>query len=267
MESTAHVHLVWLPVAVLLLSALAPPALAVASSSTVTELLHSVTNISSTNWAGFAVSSAKNTVTDVRSSWAVPAISGTCPLLTNQYSSFWVGIDGYSSTTVEQIGTDSDCSGGSPSYYAWYEYFPNPSRTITSLTISSGDKIYAEVNYTGGSFLLTLKDTTTGKSFSANRTLPGALRSSAEWIAEAPSGLTGVLPLADFGTVGFGHVNTGINHTCVATISGVTGPLTKFSSIHRITMVNVLGTSTKAQPSTLGPYGAGFTVKWVSTGP
>ncbi|MCI4346379.1 MAG: G1 family endopeptidase [Thermoplasmata archaeon] len=267
MRTTANQHVVWLPTAILLLTALAPPAIAVTANSATTELFHPVTNTSSTNWAGFAVTSSKYAVTDVRASWTVPAISGSCPLLTNAYSSFWVGMDGYSSTTVEQIGTDSDCTGGSPSYYAWYEYFPNPTRLITSVKISTGDKIYAEVNYTGGGFLLTLKDTTTGKSFATNRTLPGALRNSAEWVAEAPSGLTGVLPLADFGTVGFGPATTGISHTCTTTINGVTGQISKFGVIHRITMVNVLGTATKAAPSVLGPYGAAFTVQWASAGP
>ena len=42
-------------------------------------------------------------------------------------SAFWVGLDGYSSTSVEQLGTDSDCVSGKPSYYAWYEMYPNPS--------------------------------------------------------------------------------------------------------------------------------------------
>jgi hypothetical protein len=266
MGYTSSARLAWLPVAVLVLGAFAPPALAAAASAAPSELFHSVTNVSSSNWGGFAVTSGKNTVTDVKSSWIEPAIKGTCPLLAYQYSSFWVGIDGYSSPTVEQIGTDSDCAAGTPSYYAWYEYYPSPSHQITSLTISSGDKIFAEVNYTGGSFVVSLKDVTTGKTFSTSKTMT-AQRSSAEWIAEAPSSVTGVLPLADFGTIGYGDSHTGIVHTCIATISGVTGSLTKFSSIHRITMVTIAGTATKALPSALGTYGAGFTVKWVSAGP
>ena len=40
------------------------------------------------------------------------------------YSSFWVGIDGYSSSSVEQLGTDSDCAGNTPDYYAWWEMYP-----------------------------------------------------------------------------------------------------------------------------------------------
>src|SRR5690349_21475645 len=61
----------------------------------------------STNWSGYAVTGNPGSVTDARASWVVPAIQGACPA-TNQYSSFWVGIDGYSDNSVEQTGTDSD---------------------------------------------------------------------------------------------------------------------------------------------------------------
>ena len=41
------------------------------------------------------------------------------------YAAFWVGLDGYTSKSVEQLGTDSDCTNvNSPSYYAWYEMYP-----------------------------------------------------------------------------------------------------------------------------------------------
>src|SRR5438046_6649382 len=55
----------------------------------------------STNWSGYAVTGASGSVSDAKGSWTVPAIQGSCPS-TNQYSSFWVGIDGFSSGTVEQ---------------------------------------------------------------------------------------------------------------------------------------------------------------------
>jgi Peptidase A4 family len=78
----------------------------------------------------------------------VPAIVGACSSQT-QYASFWVGIDGYSTGTVEQIGTDSDCSNGSPSYYAWYEFYPKYPYIIP-IQIKVGDIISAEVSYSGG---------------------------------------------------------------------------------------------------------------------
>src|SRR3989442_10465896 len=60
----------------------------------------------STNWSGYAVTGASGSVTDVKGSWTVPAIQGTCPD-TNQYSSVWVGIDGFSSATLQQTCTHS----------------------------------------------------------------------------------------------------------------------------------------------------------------
>src|SRR5260370_36349871 len=80
-------------------------------------------NGSSTNWSGYAVETNLATpqsgvVSDVKGQWIVPSV--TCNS-TATYASLWVGIDGYSSNSVEQTGTDSDCSGGSGVYYAWYE--------------------------------------------------------------------------------------------------------------------------------------------------
>src|SRR6266852_9847638 len=101
-------------------------------------------SFTSTNWSGYAVTGASGSVSDAKGSWTVPAIQGTCPS-TNQYSSFWVGIDGFSSGTVEQTGTDSDCQNGSPTYYAWYEFYPKPSFIASGITVHPGDVIKAEV--------------------------------------------------------------------------------------------------------------------------
>ena len=54
------------------------------------------------------------------------------------YSAEWVGIDGYNSNTVEQIGTELDITNGTPSYYAWYEMYPSDSYNITSDTTKTG---------------------------------------------------------------------------------------------------------------------------------
>jgi len=39
-------------------------------------------------------------------------------------SAIWVGIDGSSDRTVEQIGTEQDWSMGAPVYYAWLRCIP-----------------------------------------------------------------------------------------------------------------------------------------------
>src|SRR5262245_47089269 len=77
-------------------------------------LRHGRSTATSTNWSGYAVTGPNGSVSDVKASWYVPTAS--CPPSPNQYASFWVGIDGYSSNTVEQIGTDSDCQNGTPVY-------------------------------------------------------------------------------------------------------------------------------------------------------
>jgi hypothetical protein len=222
----------------------------------------------STNWAGYAVTATKGAVTDVVGSWIVPAIQGSCPSGSNQYSSFWVGIDGYNSNTVEQTGTDSDCQNGAAVYYAWYEFYPKGSHLIRGLTVSVGDTISAEVSYQNGKFIATLSDVTTGHSFSTTAKVASAQRSSAEWIAEAPySG--GILPLANFGTINFGYDTTSVLSSNDATISGTSGAIGSFSSssVQAITMVNQAGTQDKADPSALSSDGTSFSVTWVSAGP
>ena len=211
----------------------------------------------STNWAGYAAltslaSPQNGAVSDVKGSWTVPAVN--CSVTPNAYSSFWIGIDGYSSNTVEQLGTDSDCSSGSPRYYAWYEMYPKYPYLI-GISVTPGDVMSAEVKYQGNSnFLLTIKDVTTGASFSTTQRSKFAKRSSAEWIAEAPSSSGGVLPLADFGTAQF--------QSASATLNGHTGSINDSSwQYDAITMVTP-SLVTKALPSSLSSGGSAFSVAW-----
>jgi peptidase A4-like protein len=229
-----------------------------------------IKNASSTNWAGYAVTGAKHSVTFVRGSWIEPT-AVSCPTGKYYYSSFWVGIDGFNSGTVEQTGTDTDCSNGVASYYAWYEFYPNPSITITKVKVHAGDTIIASVDFVSATvgFRLTLTDHTTGKSVNHTGTVSGALRTSAEWIAEAPSSFSGVLPLADFGKVQFGKDATGVANTNVATIGGTNQAIGAFAtgSIHKINMINSAHTAWKAVTTKLTPDHTSFNVTWKSTGP
>src|SRR3989454_8549240 len=212
----------------------------------------------STNWSGYAVTGASGSVSIAKGSWVVPAIQGSCTV-TAQYSSFWVGIDGFNSGTVEQTGTDSDCQNGASTYYAWFEFYPHPSFLINGMTITPGDHMTAQASFSGRSFTVTITDTTTGASFSTSARVTSAQRSSAEWIAEAPSSSGGVLPLADFGTVSFS--------SCTATVSGTPGTIGSFgAAVQQITMVSTSG-AVKAQPSALSGSGDSFSVTWKSSGP
>ncbi len=163
------------------------------------------TTAESTNWSGYAVTGANGAFTSVSASWTEPTAkcSGN-RRRTDQYSSFWVGLDGYSSSSVEQTGTDSDCVGTTPSYYGWYEMYPAYPVNFSN-TVKPGDSMSASVTFSGtDTYTLVLKDNTQGWTQTIAKNQSGLARSSAEVITEAPSSNSGVLPLADFGTVSYG---------------------------------------------------------------
>ncbi len=171
--------------------------------------------VTSTNWSGYAQNGASGTYKSVVTSWVQPAVN--CSQTPNSYAAFWDGLDGYSSSTVEQDGTLAECvSSGRgrkttqvAEYTAWYETYPNPMYQFGG-TVAPGDYMTATVtSNTTKSFTLTLADNPAatgahGWTASTTQTLSSAAAlSSAEVIAEAPSSGSGVLPLADFGTVNF----------------------------------------------------------------
>ena len=212
----------------------------------------------STNWSGYAV--ALSNVTTVTGTWIVPTVSGSG----STYSSVWVGIDGYSSTSVEQIGTEQDVSNGKATYYAWYEMYPqNP--VNVSLAVSPGQEITAQVSYTASNkFTLIITNDSTGKSVTTTQTLANAQRSSAEWIVEAPSSFS-VLPLANFGKVSFLGAS--------AKIGATTGPIDDSvwaSDVYPIDMISNSGTlldSASALTDSGSPSTSSFVVTYSSTSP
>ena len=222
----------------------------------------------STNWSGYVVSSDVGLVTDVNGSWIVPSVS--CSGFRSYSVAFWVGIDGWNSSTVEQTGTETDCQFGTPIYYAWYEFYPSASVLISTVTISPGDVISAGVScQTGGlQCTVSITDVGSGQSFSHSKTFrarSAPQMSSAEWIAEAPSLSSGrPIPLADFGTVYFGQDSTGVASSGYAAVNGVSEPIGSFGAAAvEITMVTQQG-STEAQPSGLSNDGTSFSVAWGS---
>ena len=203
----------------------------------------------STNWSGYAATGNNGAFTSVSSSWIEP--TGTCRS-GDQYSSFWVGLDGYSSESVEQTGSEVDCAGSTVEYYSWYEMYPaNP--VNFSNTVRPGDNLTGSVTYTGGSsFTLKLADTTQGWSHTVTKTLSGAARSSAEVIAEAPccTNSGGILPLADFGKV---------------SLSGSTANGSTLSSFNP-EGINMVSASGVAEDSVSALSDGSFTATWLSSG-
>ncbi len=205
-----------------------------------------IQHATSDNWAGYAATGG--TYTSVSASWVQPSV--TCGS-TDTYSSFWVGIDGDGTSSVEQTGTEADCSGGQASYSSWYEMYPaNP--VNFSDTVTPGDSFTASVTDNGsGSFTLTLTDNTAGWSETTNQSSTTAQDGSAEVIAEAPYS-NGVLPLSNFGTVDF-------------TGASANGSALGSASPTQINLVSDGGV-TEATTSGLDSSGEDFSVTWDSTG-
>lgn len=162
----------------------------------------------SSNWSGYVAHRAGVAFDHVQASWRQPA--AVCTRGEATYSSFWVGLGGYSATSnhLEQIGTELDCTAaGRSSSSAWYELVPSPSRTLR-MRVTSGDQMSASVTGAGDRVTLSLTDRTRHESIAKRVTVASVDASSAEWILEAPSactttGLCHTLPLANFGSMGF----------------------------------------------------------------
>jgi hypothetical protein len=217
----------------------------------------------STNWSGYLVKGSS--FTSAKGSWIVPAV--VCAGVSgDQWAANWVGIDGWTSPTVEQAGTVSDCGGTIPTYYAWYEFYPTPMNLITSVPVSPGNIMSASVTYSGGKFTVTITNVTTGKSFTISEAVANAERVSAEWITEALCCGTknSIEPLADFGTAVFGTDYTKQTGTNDATRSTNSCTILSFGTAN-ILQISKTTSSTSPQLSACAPLsgdGTSFPCAW-----
>jgi hypothetical protein len=206
----------------------------------------------STNWSGYAVETnlanpQAYAFTDVQGSWTVPSVSST------GYSSTWIGLDGDSSNTVEQIGTEQDYINGKAVYYAWYEMYPKQPVKL-DLVIHAGDTIFADVHYNVATdtYQFTLDDLSSGQhtAFGVESSKP--VRSSAEWIEE------GTGTLADFTKVTF----TKASATATEPAGTITGPISDSAwQTDQITMVCKSG-GVIAAPTPLSSGGTSFSINY-----
>jgi hypothetical protein len=239
----------------------------------------------SSNWAGYVAggSNSNTQFSNVSGSWVQP--TSKCSSGQDD-AAFWVGIGGDdgqsssygsslgdgSSTSLEQIGTEGNCTGNGTQYYAWYELVPAAPVQL-DLAIHPGDKITASVNVNGNSTSFKLTDTTTGQTFSKTVSSPNPDTSSAEWVAEAPSECDGSgsctpLPLSDFGTVDFTNAT--------ATANGHTGTISDSNWTAQPIALGSNGTydigygssqnTAGASPSSLSSDGSSFSVGWQQNG-
>jgi hypothetical protein len=238
-------------------------------------------DVQSANWAGYADSGtaagASDTYSYVAAQWTEPTV--TCPKTGGilglggsykaAYSSFWVGLDGYTSSSVEQTGTDADCATtGAGNYYAWYEMYPAGSVTLPSSdVVRPGDVMKALVQYdppgsAANSYDLAIQDVTRGWFFAIPETEAGLARSSAEFVAEAPSQCSFIfcheLPLAHFSPVTFSNATATDGN-------GTAGPIDAFQNDNMAMVDNgttLATTSGLSDTTSTKPASSSFTVTW-----
>ncbi|MBF9072621.1 G1 family glutamic endopeptidase [Streptacidiphilus fuscans] len=183
--------------------AVAPAAAAAAHSASVPHLDHRLPRHASgdSNWGGYAVTGGAYRA--VTGDWTVPALD--CSATAGDIS-FWSGLDGWTSSSVEQIGLDAVCTRkGTVQYNPWVEMYPANSIYFTE-TVKAGDTMTSSVTTNGsGSFTLILADPTQGWTKTYTKTLANAPLSSAEVIDEA-IGSQSIPPCPDFHQVQFSNV-------------------------------------------------------------
>jgi hypothetical protein len=239
---------------------------------------------SSSNWAGYAVTPLDATTsttpttppappapttptsfTSVSGGWVQPKVSCTKSKAT--YAAFWVGLGGFSPTSqaLEQIGTQATCNtAGKVKYSMWYELVPAASVSIR-FKVFPGNAFTASVKVDGTQVTLQIRNLTRKTNFTKTLFMAEPDLSSAEWIAEAPTGCNASrcvqLPLAKFSKLTFTKASATTSDGHRGTISDVSWSPTVISLENSASDPFATDTS-GALPSPLSTNGASFAVVW-----
>jgi Peptidase A4 family len=175
---------------------------------------------SSYNWSGLTIVDSNKPFAKsyILGDWTVPAAHQTfgSPDGTWDYSSQWVGIDGFGSNDVFQAGTEADAlansGGGSAQYYSfWIEWFPYSEARVSGFPLAPGDTVIVEVfNTTPTNGYAFLENLSTGKYVEFNLTPPSGYTlqgNSAEWVVERPEVNGALARLMNYASVPFTYMH------------------------------------------------------------
>jgi hypothetical protein len=223
-------------------------------------------DVSYYNWSGYADdNSAGATYTHVAGKWVQPTVK--CLSTEDETAVFWVGLDGFSDSTVEQDGTEAYCQNGTASYYTWWEMYPTNDIEVVGSSVQPGDAISSSVNFANGKYTLAVTDTTNpSNSFSVSEKCGSGLtcaNASAEWIAETPGYARGDSPWPSYGkwTVSSASVTSSTGGMVPDTSSS--GVISSFPD----DQITIVGNRSEplATTGSLTTSGAGFPVTWAYT--
>ena len=116
------------------------------------------------NWTGYIDLAHRGVkFRKVAARFRVPTVTCTS---SNSKASFWVGLDGAGTPTVEQVGISTDCASGRPRYVSWWEMFPHGTQNM--FPVHPGDSIimWVSQNCNCAIYDLSVTDTTAGHTSS-----------------------------------------------------------------------------------------------------
>ena len=104
---------------------------------------------SSSNWSGYVITTGASAPQygEIFGAWRVPQAYAEGGFWHLNYSSLWVGMDGWGTPDVVQDGTDQNTQtifwAQFSSYGAWTEWYPYTSQSVSNFPVNPGDTIWA----------------------------------------------------------------------------------------------------------------------------
>jgi peptidase A4-like protein len=205
----------------------------------------------STNWSGYVADN--RTFNSASGTWQMP--EANCSAVKGQketVATFFIGLDGFNSGTVEQTGVDAICIGKTEFYEPWYEFYPEAA-VFSNNPVSPRDNLTADVSVSsdGSTVTTTLSDPDQGWTLtSPEHSTAGLALNSADWIVESPAHA-----LTNYGSVTYGSASA-------TNSSGHTGTISDDAWNHD-ELIMVKGRRIISQPGNLFARGASFSVDWM----
>jgi hypothetical protein len=219
-------------------------------------------------WAGYVVADPGGgglAFTSVSATWVQPRI--TCGVERLDSLGIWVGLGGYGTEGLEQVGVGTTCTRGAKAVSSpWYEILPANATTIDRRRVEPGDTIKARVDVGAArtSVLISIANETRHWRFARTVHASPLDLGSAEWIVEAPRGCTRVacgLRLGNFGSVAMTKISVVANgHR--GTIRDGRWQSTALYYVPTAWHAARTGSAAGATPERLDTPGASFRIAW-----
>lgn len=167
-------------------------------------------------WSGYVITSQAVVYGEIFGAWPVPAVAAQSGFYYLDYSTYWVGIDGYGTSDVVQAGTSQNTQTifgiQASTYGAWTEWYPLTSQTVSNFPVNPGDDIEVWVwvanaantwSATGGNGWFLVWNATQNVQTEVTTVIPAGVTftgHTAEWIMERPTVNGTITSLANYGT-------------------------------------------------------------------